>query len=62
MPCEPDSDSDADEDSGGVEPPAKRPREIHALGVAGAIGVLLDEAAAETPQNELQQGLQIISA
>ena len=49
--CELDSDSDADEDTGGVEPPAKRPREIQALGVAGAIGVLPDEAAAETPQD-----------
>ena len=57
-PYEPDSESDTDsdgEDVGAAEPPAKRPREIHALGVAGAIGVLPDEAAAETPLNELQR-------
>ena len=57
-PYELESESDFDSDGdnvGATKPPAKRPRDIHALGVAGAIGVLPDKAAAETPLKELHR-------
>ena len=53
-PYQSDSESDG-EDAGAAEPPAKIPREIHALGVAGATGALPDQTAVETPQKELRQ-------
>ena len=61
MPCELDSDSDEEEDAGGTEPPAKRPREIYAL-TTGSPGAWscpgsdsLPECRSAAPQSELQQ-------
>ena len=59
QPYEPESESDNNDEEGGPtakranaggnELAAKRARELHALGVAGAIGVLLELSADETP-------------
>ena len=48
-----DNDTDSDNEVGGDEPPIKKAREIYALAVAGAIGVLPDETAVETPKQQI---------